>query len=371
MFAALLGAAPAQAQGAVPRPEVSAAPHVLEVTDEIGRKVSVPQPVRRIISLAPSLTETIYALGAQDRLVGVTDYCDHPAEALRKAKVGGVINPNLEQVVALKPDLVLAIKSANRRETAVALERLGIALYATDPHTVDDMLRSIVRLAEILGVREQGDALVAALRLRLTELNRKLAASPLRRVLFVAWQDPLISAGRNTFIADALRWAGAESVVDTAQDWPRVSWEEVTRTEPEFLVFANDAADRTERELQSLRERPGWRNLEAVRQQRIVVISDAVERPAPRLIDAIEQLARRLHPEAFPETQEKRKEGTGDRQSRDGLLPAPFSIFHSPFSHAARASLLEIRKPAAGQVCFPRESGKVAHCEEESCACAR
>ena len=207
-LAVLIAAARARTQSAAPRvePAISAP---LEVTDETGRRVAVPQPVRRIISLAPSVTETLYALGAQERLVADTDYCDYPPEAQRKPKVGGAINPNLEQVVALKPDLVVVTRQLNRRETVEALERLGIAAYATDPRTVEGVLASTARLAEVIGAREQGEALVAALRARLEELKRRLSGRSPRRVLFVVWHEPLITIGRETFLADALRWAGA------------------------------------------------------------------------------------------------------------------------------------------------------------------
>ncbi len=312
----LLAAGQARAQGAAsrrdPGTDLPATPK-LEVTDEAGRRVNVPQPVRRIVSLAPSLTETVYALGAQERLVGVTDYCDYPPEAQMKPKVGGTINPNLEQVVALRPDLVLATRALNRRETVEALEHLGIAAYATDPRSVQGVLVSTARLAEVIGAGERGEALAANLRARLAELKRLLSGRPARRVLFVVWSDPLVSIGRGTFLADALRWAGAESVVDSSQDWPRLALEEVVHLQPEYLVFASSHSEEVERDFEALRERPGWRNLEAVRQRRMAVISDAVNRPSPRLVDAIEQLARQLHPDAFETKPENRSPGVGTR----------------------------------------------------------
>ena len=317
LLAALVAAERARAQGATPQPEPPAAP-VMEVTDETGRRVSVPQPVRRIVSLAPSLTETIYALGAQDRLVGVTDYCDYPPEAQSKPRVGGIINPNLEEVVALKPDLVLLAKSANRRETAEALDRLGIAAYATDPHSVEGVLASTARLAEVIGARAAGETLVASLRARLTELKRLLGARPPRRVLFVVWRDPLISVGRDTFLGDALRWAGAESMVETAQEWPRVSLEEVVRLQPDDLIFASSQPEAGERDFEALRDQPGWRSLEAVRQRRVVVISDAVNHPSPRLVDAIFELARKLHPEAFAGKHENEKQKLDNERKGNG-----------------------------------------------------
>jgi iron complex transport system substrate-binding protein len=259
----------------------------------------VPQPVRRIVSLAPSLTETVFALGAGDRLVGDTDYCDYPVEALAKPKVGGAINPSLEQIVALHPDLVLATKTLNRHETVTALEQLGIPTYVTDPHTVEDMIASTARLADVIGAHDAGAALAADLRARLTDLQRRLNGLPPKRVLFVVWTEPLISAGRGTFIVDALRWAGAESVVDSPQAWPQISLEEVFRLQPEVLVFSNSHSETVGRDLDALAQLPGWRSLEAARNHRFAVISDAVNRPAPRLVSAIEQLARQLRPEAF------------------------------------------------------------------------
>lgn len=290
VVAALLCATPLAAQS-------SAAP--LETTDETGRHVAIPQPVRRIVSLAPSITETLYALGAQDRLMGVTDYSDYPPEAKQKPNIGGSINPNLEQLVALKPDLIVATRALNRRETVDALARLGFAVYATDERTVEGVLVSTERLADAIGAHERGAELVAGLRERLAELKRALEGRTPRRVLFVVWHDPLISIGRETFLADALRWAGAESVVNSSQDWPRLSLEEVVRLQPEYLVFADSHAEQGALNFEALRERPGWRNLDAVRGRRVAIISDAVNRPCPRLVDAIEQLARQLHPEAF------------------------------------------------------------------------
>ena len=187
-----------------------------EVVDETGRRVAVPVTVRRIVSLAPSLTETLYALGAQERLVGVTDYCDYPPEARTKPRVGGVRNPSLEAIVGQKPDLVFATTAINRLETVQALERLGIPVYATDPRTVAGVLVSIRHIAELIGAGAQGEALTALLESQLAGLRQRLAGSVPKRALFVVWEDPLISVGPHTFLADALRLAGAESVVQAA-----------------------------------------------------------------------------------------------------------------------------------------------------------
>jgi len=215
--ALLSAAAPLRAQTALPA-ATSPAPLFREIVDEAGRTVRVPQPVRRIVSLAPSLTETIYALGLQDRLVGDTDYCDYPPDAQKKTKVGGAINPSLEQIAALHPDLVLVTKGLNRLETVHALDNLGIPSYATDPHSVNDIIASSKKLADLLGVPDVGASVAAEMEHQLAALRQRLASSPAERVLFVVWHQPLISVGKHTFIADALRYAGAVSIVDAEQD---------------------------------------------------------------------------------------------------------------------------------------------------------
>jgi iron complex transport system substrate-binding protein len=298
----LCAAAPSRAQNTP-----SAAPAFREVVDETGRTVRIPQPVRRIVSLAPSLTETVYALGLQDRLVGDTDYCDYPPDAQKKTKVGGAVNPSLEKIVSLHPDLVL-VTSLNRFETENALDELGISSYGTDPHTVDEIITSTKKLADVLGVPEAGATVAGDMQHRLAALQQRIGALPPKRALFVVWTQPLISVGQGTFIADALRHAGAVSIVDSAQDWPQMNLEEVARLQPEFLVFADSHSETAPQELETLATLPAWRILDAVSKRRYAVISDAVNRPAPRIVSAIEELARQLHPEAFVEKPADAKE---------------------------------------------------------------
>jgi iron complex transport system substrate-binding protein len=268
------------------------------LTDELGRRVKIPAEVKRVVSLAPNLTEIVFALGKGDQLAGDTDFCDYPPEATRKPHVGGPVNPNFEQIVALKPDLILAT-AINRRETVDALDRLGLPVYLTDPHSVDGMIGAVEHLGAALHSEESARPLVNDLRARLADLDRRLAAAPQRKVLFVVWTEPLISIGRGTFITDALRHAGARSVMDAATEWPRINLEEMVRLQPEYLVFASAHAGDAQHDIDALRARPGWRELNAIRRGNIAVISDAINRPAPRMVDAIEQLARALHPESF------------------------------------------------------------------------
>jgi iron complex transport system substrate-binding protein len=295
-------------------PAVQTPPAYRQVADEIGRTIRVPQNIHRIVSLAPNLTETIYALGLQDRLVGDTDYCDFPPEAQLKTKVGGAINPSLEAIAALHPDLVLVTKNLNRLETVQALADIGIPSYATDPHTVDAIITSTERLADLLGAPETGTLLGKDMERRIAAIRDRVAPLPLRSVLFVVWTEPLISIGKDTFIADALQHAGAVSVIDSSQNWPHINLEEVVRLQPEFLVFAESHANNAAHTTDTLAGLPGWRILDAVKHRRFAVISDAVNRPAPRIASAIEELARQLHPEAFADT---------PQSDKDNARPAP------------------------------------------------
>jgi iron complex transport system substrate-binding protein len=322
-FAACLScAALMRAQSASTIP--AAGPVFREVTDEVGRTVRIPQPVRRIVSLAPSLTETVYALGLEDRLVGDTDYCDYPAGAQKKTKVGGAVNPSLEQIVALHPDLVLVTKGLNRLETVHSLDTLGISSYATDPHTVDEIITSSKNLADVLGTPEAGAAVAGDMQHRLADLQERIGALPAKRVLFAVWTEPLISIGKDTFIADALRRAGAVSIVDSSQDWPQINLEEVARLQPDFLVFAASHSETVPRQIETLASLPGWRIIDAVRNHRYAVISDAVNRPAPRIVAAIEDLAQQLHPDAFLE----KPEATKQQLEKENPPPEHQSFFY-------------------------------------------
>jgi iron complex transport system substrate-binding protein len=274
-------------------------PGTKTVIDEMGRHVAVPVNVQRVVSLAPNLTETIYALGLEDKLVGDTTYCDTPAAAKDKPHVGATINPSLEAIVALHPDLVLAT-AINRWETVDELERLGIPVYTTDPHTVREMLTSIAQLGDLIGAHEQGASLAAKLQSTLDELQTRLREKPLLHVLFLVWDDPPITIGQNTFIADALRWAGAESVLISKQDWPQISMEEVVRLAPEYIVMVSAHSESGEpKKSNDLSQRPTWNQLEAVKLGRVVVVSDVMTKPSPGLIEGIVSLAHSLHPEVF------------------------------------------------------------------------
>ncbi len=271
-----------------------------EVTDQTGRRVDVPEHPRRLISLAPSITETLYALGAGDLLVGDTNYCDYPPEARLKPHVGQLLNPSLEKIVALKPDLVLASPEANRRETADQLERLHIPLYGVTARTLDETLRSIADLGGVIGREQEAKQLDEQLRRRVERVENEVRGRPRPKVLFVVWNRPLISAGPHTFISDVIRRAGGVSLTDDLKtDWPRLSLEEAVRRNPEILLFPGTEAFAAK--LEEFARLPGWKEMAAVKARRMYRVSEAIMHPSPRLVDALEEVAHLLHPQAVGE----------------------------------------------------------------------
>jgi len=292
-------------------PAAAASVPTHEVTDELGRKIQIPLTIHRVISLAPSITETLYALGLQDRLIADSDFCDYPPEAKLKPHVGGSISPSIETIASLHPDVVLVTKGLNRLDTVNSLASLGIPSYTTDPHTIADILTSMQHLAALLGAAQAGDTLATELQRQLTETKQRVAPYPPRRVLYIVWPQPLISIGQDTFIADALRYAGAVSIVHEPQSWPQISLEEVAGLQPDFLVFSGSHMASASIKIEELAASPGWRILNAVRDRRYANTSDAIERTSPRIVSAIADLARQFHPEAFENVHVDHEDGKG------------------------------------------------------------
>jgi len=264
---------------------------------------ALPARPRRIVSLVPSVTEILFALGAQNLLVGVTDYCDYPPEARAKPQVGGMLAPSLEAVAALRPDLVVATSAGNRLETVEQLQRLGIAVYLVSPESVADVLALIRRLGDLTSRAEAGRALAAELGRRVAEVSARVANLPRPRVLYVLWPDPLIVPGRGAIVSELIRLAGGDSVTaDLAQAYPRYSAEAAIARAPEIIFLArhgHSAAAATDLVARSQWER--FTGLPAIRAGRLYPVDgDLLHRYGPRLVDGLELLAKLTHPEAFP-----------------------------------------------------------------------
>lgn len=286
------------AVGALAAALLSAPAAALTVTDQTGRRITLPTAPARIISLVPSVTEILYSIGAQDRLVGVTDFCDYPPEARRKPHVGGMLAPSLEGMVSLKPDLVVATSAGNRQETFDQLERLRIPVYVVNPVAVADVLDLIGRLGRLTDRGEAADRTVAALRERVRAVTARVEGRPRLRVLYVLWPDPLMVPGRGSLVSELIALAGGESVTaDGGDGYPRYSLEAALARNPDIIVLASHGSER------SPLSRDQWerlRQVPAIAAGRLYTIDgNLTHRYGPRIVDGLERLARFIHPEAF------------------------------------------------------------------------
>jgi len=260
----------------------------IRVKDARGKLVTIRARPKRIVSIAPNCTEILYAIGAGDRVVGVTRFCDYPPEAKKKPKIGDM-NTSAEAVVALKPDLVLAHALAN--DSAIArLEKLGLTVFAVDPRTLAQVARDIRTIGRITARPATAERIASGMERKLAEIRRRCAKRPVRKVLVVIQSSPLWAAGPGTFVDEMIRAAHARNVAfDARAGFVTFSKELAISRNPDLIVVGvKSDAD------YFLKSRE-WRRTNAVRNGRVFVInSDLMVRAGPRLVDGLEELAKRL-----------------------------------------------------------------------------
>ena len=269
----------------------------LVVTDDLGREVRIERPPARIVSIAPSNTEVLYALGLVDRVVGVDSYSNYPPEATEKPQVGDYIAPDLERIVAAEPDLILA--TAAHRETVLPeLERLGLPAVVIEPLNLDEVFASIELVGDITGESDRAQDVVCSLQTRVDAVAAAVAGAPPTRIFFELSPD-LFTAGPGSFVDDLITRAGGTNIAaDAGEMWPQLSAEAVVSADPEVILLADHEAGITPEQVAA---RPGWQGISAVEQDRIVsIVSDLVARPGPRVVDGLEAIAAALHPDRFP-----------------------------------------------------------------------
>lgn len=263
------------------------------VKDAVGREVRVPVRPKRIVSLAPAITETLFAAGAGERVVGVTRFCNFPAAADALPEVGGFSDPDVERVAQLAPDLVIATADTVTRERFDALVALGIPVYATDATDFAGVAAAIRVVSDVAGNGEQGEGVALDFERRVEAVRAKVQGREKRRTLFLFQAEPAIAAGRDTFLDELLRTAGGENVaVSAPTSYPRLGLEGILALAPEIILTTMPETAETLR--RSLAGSP-------ITAGRIVPVeADLVERPGPRLVAGLEQVAALLHPDAFP-----------------------------------------------------------------------
>ena len=280
----------------------------VEVVDYLGRQVKIAQEPLRIISLAPSNTEIIYALGLEDRLVGVTDICDYPPEAASKEKVGSYNSIDLEKVVSLNPDLILA-EDIHKTEIVPALERLGIACYVLVPHNLEEIMHSILVIGRLTGVNTAAQEVVSDMRLHIKNIVDKtsvLADEQRPSIMYVVWHEPIMSVGINTPIHDMITMAGGASIIKVISGWPTLSLEDVIAASPEIIIANVESYPGGDVSLVAILDEVRLRTVRAVVNGKVYGINASLtNRSSPRIIQGLEWFAALIHPELFPELVEQ------------------------------------------------------------------
>ena len=264
--------------------------HPLTITDDLGREVAVPE----VISLAPSNTEKLFAVGAGDRVVGVTDFCDYPREAQEKDKIGGFATVNIEKVVALAPDLILA--TGIHEPIIEDLERLNLTVVVLDPKNVDDILGNIRLTGRITGQVETAEELATNMEHRInaiTDRTKELPDAQKPKVFYIVWNDPLMTAGPGTFTNDLIHLVGEINIAGDAETrYPVYSLEMLVKQNPDVIIFSTHAGVTAEQ----LKTDDVWQGISAIETGRIFSIdADIISRPGPRIVDGLEEMAKYIH----------------------------------------------------------------------------
>jgi iron complex transport system substrate-binding protein len=267
------------------------------ITDEVGRNINIPPSPQRIVSLAPGITETLYALNLADKIAGVTSFCNWPAQARKKPQIGGFTNPSIEKIISLKPDLIIATADGNRKDTVQQLARLGLAVYVTNPSDTNGILKSILHIGAITNRGNVAKELVEKLQKRLNNITAQTRNKVKPRVFFQIGLEPVITTGKGTLIDEVIGLSGGKNIAgnDTAR-YPRYSAEGIMGGSPDIILFAPMTSDK-----EFLAVKRFWKNFRevpAVKNNKIYPIdTDLISRASPRIFEAIEIMALIFHPD--------------------------------------------------------------------------
>lgn len=263
------------------------------LTDELGRTVAVPDHPHKLVCLAPSIVDDVYNLGAGNDVIAVSEYTTYPAEAAKKPTIGAPLNPSLEKIIALHPDLVLGTGDMNHLPSIDQLERYGIPVFVVNPHGIAGIYKSIASLGHALNRDSDAAHLLRDLQSREQSVRARVLDKPAVRLFMPVWYDPIVTVGRHAFITELIEVAGGNSITsDIAQEWPQVSLEAIVARHPDALLLIKGSKV----SLAELSGRPGWQGLSAVREGRVFFVDQRMELPSPAAIYAMEELAKQLHP---------------------------------------------------------------------------
>ncbi len=270
-------------------------------TDDMGRAVSIDEIPERIVSFGPSITETLFALGLDEKVVGVTNYCDYPQAAESKPKIGDAFNPSLEKIIELEPDLVFTVK---HEQLNTELDTLGVKFIVLDPKDVDGIFKDIELVGKVTGTEERANKLVKDMRDSIAQVSIRVEGAPKVRVFFIVDATDLNNpwtAGAGSFIDALITMAGGENVAAEAHGaWVQFSIEQIVSSDPEVIIIQTMVGGIPTVSKEVLEKHPAWREMTAVKQGRILLINgDLVSRPGPRIVLGLEEMAKIIHPELF------------------------------------------------------------------------
>lgn len=279
------------------------------IVDDLGRLVTIEKTPERIVSLAPSNTEILFALGLGEKVVGVTDFCDYPPEAKEKEKIGGFATLDIEKIIALAPDLILAT-GIHGKEVIPLLERRGLTVVALEPKDLVGILYDIVMVGKITGEEEEAFELVAQMEIRIeavTEKTKPLPEEKKSRVFWVIWPEPIWTTGRGTFIHELIVKAGGKNIFEDLEGWKTVDLEAVIERDPEVII--GTAKHGVSKPAEWAKTEPRLAVTTARKNDRVYAVEgDLVERPGPRIVEGLEEVAKCIHPEIFGKPKGGKKE---------------------------------------------------------------
>lgn len=266
-------------------------------SDDFGHIIELEEAPERIISLAPSHTEILYALGLGDKIVGVTAFCDYPAEALELEKVGDYMGINFEKIIELEPDLIVNYGQLDDDASKIYSDA-GIPVLSFLPESIDEVINTIKQIAAATDTVEEGDALVKSMEDHRDEIVAKVQTVDTVKVFYEIWHDPLMAAGAGSFIDSLINLANGTNVASDAEGaYPSYDIEQLVVNDPEVYLTANDSPDKT---VDSISARPGYENISAIKNGDIHILDGNISsRPGPRIVEGLELVARAIHPEVF------------------------------------------------------------------------
>ena len=277
----------------------------MTVTDDLGRTITIDKAPQRIVSLAPSNTEILFDLGLGDKVVGDTLYCDYPEAAKSITKVGGYSDIDIEKVVSLAPDLILA-EDIDKADIIPALEKLGFKVYALVPHNLNEIMDSVSTIGRLTGTSKEAKSIVSDMQKRvkaITDKTANLTTAQKPRVLYVIWQDPIMSSGTDTPIYDMINKAGGTSVAPDDTGFPTISLESVIAADPQVVICnVDNSYAGGDAPLVFFQTEPRLKGIDASVSGKVYGIDASLtNRPVPRIIQGFEWMAAMIHPELFPQ----------------------------------------------------------------------